>query len=114
MCGRYTLTKIDPATLRARFGFDVDPTLDFDERPRFNIAPTDPVLAIRTANGGDRELGGLRWGVAGGRGTACGERRRGGGALLGWGGWGAARDGRGAAPVHSCAIVTCEPNELVR
>ena len=41
MCGRYTLTRVDPAMLRARFGFDVDPTLDFDERPRFNIAPTD-------------------------------------------------------------------------
>jgi putative SOS response-associated peptidase YedK len=63
MCGRYTLTKIDPATLRARFGFDVDPTLDFDERPRFNIAPTDPVLAIRRNEHGEREPGQLRWGL---------------------------------------------------
>src|SRR5919108_89422 len=74
MCGRYTLTKIDPATLRARFGFDVDPTLDFDERPRFNIAPTDPVLAIRTADGGRRELGRLRWGLLPGRWAQEGTR----------------------------------------
>jgi putative SOS response-associated peptidase YedK len=74
MCGRYTLTRIDPATLRARFGFEVDPTLDFDERPRFNIAPTDSVLAIRTADGARRELGRLRWGLLPGRWAQEGTR----------------------------------------
>jgi putative SOS response-associated peptidase YedK len=161
MCGRYTLTKIDPATLRARFGFDVDPTLDFDERPRFNIAPTDPVPAIRTANGGRRELGRLRWGLLPGRWAQEGTRAlinaraetletraayresflrrrclipadgfyewrvdahgkqpvwisRKDGEPFAFAGIWAALDSRDTDPVHSCAIVTCEPNETVR
>src|SRR5512133_3178927 len=46
MCGRYTLTNADPAVLRARFGIEESAKLE-EEEPRFNIAPTDPVLAIR-------------------------------------------------------------------
>ena len=45
MCGRYTLTDPDPARIRARFGLDESAKLE--EEPRYNIAPTDPVLAIR-------------------------------------------------------------------
>jgi putative SOS response-associated peptidase YedK len=160
VCGRYTLTKIDPATLRARFGFEVDPTFDFDERPRFNIAPTDPVLAIRTADGGRRELGRLRWGLLPGRWAQEGTRalinaraetletqpayresflcrrclipadgfyewrvgqhgkqpvwisREDGEPFAFAGIWAALRNG--GESVHSCAIVTCEPNEVVR
>jgi putative SOS response-associated peptidase YedK len=55
MCGRYTLKNPDPAKLRARF--DLDPFAELDERPRFNIAPTDPVLAIRATESGKREPG---------------------------------------------------------
>ena len=159
MCGRYTLTNADPAVLRARFG--IDGSLDFDERPRFNIAPTDPVLAIRAGAGGHREAGRLRWGLLPGAWARDGTRalinaraetlddqpayresfrqRR---CLIPADGfyewrddehrkqavWISRRDGEpfafagiwaalpepGGEPVHSCAIVTCEPNELVR
>jgi len=67
MCGRYTLSDPDPAKLRARF--DVAESTDFarDEQPRFNIAPTDPVLAVRRRDDRSRELGRLRWGLVPGR-----------------------------------------------
>ena len=64
MCGRYTLTDPDPR-LRARF--DILESVEIDERPRFNIAPTDPVFAVRRREDGGRELGRLRWGLVPGR-----------------------------------------------
>ena len=45
MCGRYTLTNPDPVGLRARF--DILESIEVDDEPRYNIAPTDPVLAVR-------------------------------------------------------------------
>jgi putative SOS response-associated peptidase YedK len=159
MCGRYTLTNADPALLRARFGIDLPS--DFDERPRFNIAPTDPVLAIRTAQGGRREAGRLRWGLLPGEWAQDGTRAlinartetleeqpafresflhrrclipadgfyewrqgelgkqpvwisRADGEPFAFAGiWAALENGSGSE-IHSCAIVTCEPNELVR
>ena len=45
MCGRYTLTNPDPARLAARF--DVLESVEVADEPRYNIAPTDPVLAVR-------------------------------------------------------------------
>ena len=62
MCGRYTLTNPDPARLRARF--DILESADgvAADEPRYNIAPTDPVPAIRRNEEG-RELGRLRWGL---------------------------------------------------
>ena len=66
MCGRYTLSNPDPKRLKLRFGID-DP-FEFDERPRFNIAPTDSVLAVRRhEQDPGRELGRLRWGLMPGR-----------------------------------------------
>jgi putative SOS response-associated peptidase YedK len=61
MCGRYTLTDPDPRLLRFRFG--LLETAEVDERPRFNIAPTDPVLAVRRNEADEREPGRLRWGL---------------------------------------------------
>jgi putative SOS response-associated peptidase YedK len=161
MCGRYTLTDPDPARIRARFGLDESAKLE--EEPRYNIAPTNPVLAIRRDDSGERVPGRLRWGLTPGR---WAERRSGpplinaraetlqrqpafaesfrerrclipadgfyewrndergktpiwvsrpDGDLFAFAGvWAAipARDGSG--DLHSCAIVTCEPNELVR
>jgi putative SOS response-associated peptidase YedK len=161
MCGRFTLTDPDPRRLRARFGLDESAKLE--EEPRYNIAPTDPVLAIRRAPDGGREAGRLRWGLLPGR---WAERRSGGplinarvetlghqgafaesfrerrclipadgfyewrkdesgshpfwisradGDLFAFAGiWAVlpARDGSG--DLHSCAIVTCDPNELIR
>lgn len=159
MCGRYSLTDPDPARLRARF--DILESSEVAEEPRFNIAPTDPVLAVRRREDGARIAGRLRWGLVPGRWAEKGgrplinaraeslasqpafaesfrERRclipadgfyewltdeRGkrpvwlsqadGGLFAFAGVWAAlpAREGNGA--LHSCAIVTTKPNELV-
>jgi putative SOS response-associated peptidase YedK len=61
MCGRYTLTDPDPRILRFRFG--LAETAQIEEEPRFNVAPTDPVLAVRLNKEGEREPGKLRWGL---------------------------------------------------
>ena len=65
MCGRYTLANPDPARLRARF--DILESAEIKEEPRYNIAPTDPVLAVRRLDDGEREIGRLRWGLLPGR-----------------------------------------------
>ena len=72
MCGRYTLTNADPGLIRARFG--LEESAKVEEEPRYNIAPTDPVLAIRRTESGEREPGRLRWGLVPGR---WAERRSG-------------------------------------
>ncbi|HYH60507.1 MAG TPA: SOS response-associated peptidase [Solirubrobacterales bacterium] len=64
MCGRYTLANPNPRRLRLRFGITEE--AEIDEEPRFNIAPTDPVLAVRERSA-DRELGTLRWGLIPGK-----------------------------------------------
>jgi putative SOS response-associated peptidase YedK len=163
MCGRYTLTNADPARIRARFGIEESAKVE-EEDPRFNIAPTDPVLAIRRTDSGAREPGRLRWGLVPGR---WAERRSGpplinaraeslpeqpafaesfrerrclipADGFYEWrkdpGGkvpiWLSRPDGelfafagiwaelpsreKSSDALHSCAIVTCEPNELIR
>jgi putative SOS response-associated peptidase YedK len=61
MCGRYTLTDPDPRLLRFRFG--LLESAEIDQKPRYNVAPTDPVLAVRSNAQGVREPGVLRWGL---------------------------------------------------
>jgi putative SOS response-associated peptidase YedK len=160
MCGRYTLTDPDPARIRARF--DLDESVQLEEAPRYNIAPTDPVLAIRRLEDGKREPGRLRWGLLPGRwaersgpplinaraetirrqpafAESFRQRRclipadgfyewaRGeSGKAPVWisrpdhelfafaGVWAALRAPDGSGQVHSCAIVTCEPNGLIQ
>jgi putative SOS response-associated peptidase YedK len=160
MCGRYTLTNPDPARIRARFGLDDSASLD--QEARYNIAPTDPVLAIRRNEDGGREPGRLRWGLVPGRwaersgpplinaraetirrqpafAESFQERRclipadgfyewgegesgrtpvwlsRANGELFAFAGvWAALRARDGSGELHSCAIVTCEPNDLIR
>ncbi len=58
MCGRFTLT--DPAEAIARL-FDARADNDLPQGPRFNICPTQAVLAV-TSEGGTRRLRALRWG----------------------------------------------------
>lgn len=58
MCGRFTLTS-DPAQLSVEFGGLVLPD---DYRPRYNIAPTQNVLAVVAGPEGLR-AGWLRWGL---------------------------------------------------
>jgi putative SOS response-associated peptidase YedK len=160
MCGRYTLTNPDPARIRSRF--DLDESARLEEEPRYNIAPTDPVLAIRRREDGRRETGRLRWGLLPGRwaersgpplinaraetirsqpafAESFRERRclipadgfyewardesgkapvwisRSDHELFAFAGiWAALRARDGSGPLHSCAIVTCDPNDLVR
>ena len=64
MCGRYTLANPNPRRLRLRFGITEE--AEIEEQPRFNIAPTDPVLAVRERSD-DREIGTLRWGLIPGK-----------------------------------------------
>ena len=57
MCGRYSIAAADPAVLRARFGLGEAVVVE----RRFNVAPTDGVLAVI---GGDPPHGEiLRWGL---------------------------------------------------
>jgi putative SOS response-associated peptidase YedK len=65
MCGRYTLTNADPDRLRGRFGISKRERIDVP--PRYNVAPTDPVLAVRGEHAGERDAGMLRWGLLPGR-----------------------------------------------
>jgi putative SOS response-associated peptidase YedK len=159
MCGRYTLTDPDPRLLRLRFG--LEESVEIEQPPRYNVAPTDTVLAIRLDREGTRDAGRLRWGliphyadpdsfdrllinaraetvaeapafrdafdsfrcliVADGfyewRETETGKKpvwiTRPERELFAFAGlWARARRADGSA-VHSCAIVTCPPGEVV-
>ena len=73
MCGRFTLTDPNPRKLASRF--DLDGSFEIDERPRFNIAPTDPVIAVRRNESASNEAGRLRWGLLPGQwATKTGQR----------------------------------------
>ncbi|MFN3642733.1 MAG: SOS response-associated peptidase [Gemmobacter sp.] len=58
MCGRFTLTH--PVSAMAHL-FDAAPANDLPEGPRYNICPTQPVLAVLPGDG-RRRLVALRWG----------------------------------------------------
>ncbi len=59
MCGRFTL-KTPREIISKQCGVEIDEELE----PRFNIAPTQTVAAIRAANGGEgREFVRLNWGL---------------------------------------------------
>lgn len=57
MCGRFQLTP--PEDWLEEFGLTEGP----DVTPRYNIAPTQPVVAVRRAVSGRREARMLRWGL---------------------------------------------------
>ena len=62
MCGRYRLST-HPHALYEQFALEM---VNPDERevpPRYNIAPTQPVLAVRARPDGKRELVLLHWGL---------------------------------------------------
>ena len=60
MCGRFAQYS-DPETLAGHFGLE---TMPYDTQPRYNVAPTQPVLVIRLAEDQPRrELVQLRWGL---------------------------------------------------
>lgn len=58
MCGRFAFYSPTEATA-ALFG--APGSLEFE--PRYNIAPTQPIAAVRNAREGGRELVALRWGL---------------------------------------------------
>ena len=57
MCGRFTLT-VDPEELRDRFDLVSVPDLE----PRYNIAPTQEIVVVRST-GTANEMAVLRWGL---------------------------------------------------
>ncbi|HLI60235.1 MAG TPA: SOS response-associated peptidase [Solirubrobacteraceae bacterium] len=59
MCGRYSLAVPDPAQVRARF--PVGESVEI--RRRYNVAPTDDVLAVTTDRDGHPRGELLRWGL---------------------------------------------------
>jgi putative SOS response-associated peptidase YedK len=58
MCGRFTDTKVDPGLIADRFGVP-ESAVPGETLGRFNICPTEPVLAVC----GEREARALRWGL---------------------------------------------------
>jgi putative SOS response-associated peptidase YedK len=58
MCGRYALS-IDIAELEEFFGAEIG----VEMQPRYNIAPSQQVLAVRSVDGGGREGFLPRWGL---------------------------------------------------
>ncbi len=58
MCSRYNLTS-PPEAVRAYFGYANDEAFP----PRYNIAPTEPVLIVRPGHDATRELVLVRWGL---------------------------------------------------
>jgi putative SOS response-associated peptidase YedK len=58
MCGRFALLAPGP-TIAEQFGVAVS----HDIAPRYNIAPTQPVAAVRLDNSGERELTYFQWGL---------------------------------------------------
>jgi putative SOS response-associated peptidase YedK len=59
VCGRYSLAAPDPTALRARFPLGESVAV----RPRYNVAPTDEVLAVTTDRDGIPRGELLRWGL---------------------------------------------------
>lgn len=61
MCGRFSLYEPTPDLLE---WFGVDEVTAEEIGPRWNVAPTQPVLAVATSRDGTtRRLGALRWGL---------------------------------------------------
>jgi putative SOS response-associated peptidase YedK len=58
MCGRFSLTS-PPESMRVLFDYKNMPNM----QPRYNVAPTQSIAAVRVTEGGARELAMLRWGL---------------------------------------------------
>ncbi|HUE72423.1 MAG TPA: SOS response-associated peptidase [Pirellulaceae bacterium] len=62
MCGRYNL-RTPMTVLAQRFLFDLGPLATEAFPPRYNIAPTQSIPAVRLDAGGKRQLAMLHWGL---------------------------------------------------
>jgi putative SOS response-associated peptidase YedK len=58
MCGRASLTAA-PGEIEEAFGLNEPPAVS----PRYNIAPSEPLLVVRSTEAGEREARALRWGL---------------------------------------------------
>ena len=58
MCGRFTLTA-EAKELAKRFGIEISAAFYRTVAPRYNIAPTQPVVVL--ANDGKRRVKQMRW-----------------------------------------------------
>lgn len=62
MCGRFAQSSSVKAIAK-KFGVPEDHVRAVDGSPRYNIAPSANILAVRNAPGGERELIQLKWGL---------------------------------------------------
>src|SRR5262245_23156475 len=62
MCGRFNL-RTPMTVLAEQFLFDLGPLAKEAFRPRYNIAPTQQIPAVRLNAAGKRELALLHWGL---------------------------------------------------
>ena len=62
MCGRF-VQHADPEIYASRYDAEVLQALPARTGQGYNVAPTQRVLAVRTADGRERELAPLRWGL---------------------------------------------------
>ena len=60
MCGRFT-SLLSPELITAIYGVPVPPNLSLE--PRYNIAPSQPVLVVRQDISGHREIAPVNWGL---------------------------------------------------
>src|SRR6185436_21021843 len=62
MCGRMTIGKDDPRDVASAVGARLDPTLEAEWKPRYNVAPTQrhPVLVVEDSV---RWVRGYSWGL---------------------------------------------------
>lgn len=99
MCGRIRLPRLEQAQQRLPF-------VDFHERripaemPRFNVAPTQQILAAR-ADGGCYVAEGMRWGF---QPTWMRDPKQPRPSMPGWRGWVDSKLFRGALARHRCLI----------
>jgi len=62
MCGRYTATFVGAPQIAARFGVG-ESAIPGATLGRFNVCPTEQVLAVCARDGGERAARDLRWGL---------------------------------------------------
>jgi putative SOS response-associated peptidase YedK len=62
MCGRYTATFVGAPQIAARFGVS-ESAIPGETLGRFNVCPTEQVLAVCASDGGERAARDLRWGL---------------------------------------------------
>jgi putative SOS response-associated peptidase YedK len=62
MCGRFTATFVEPQMIAARFAVSA-PAIPQETLGRYNVCPTEQVLAVVSDGGAERVARDLRWGL---------------------------------------------------